>query len=144
VIHTGPGIRDGYQSALALLDQKPRPTAILVINDLLSIGALRAIKERGLRIPEDISIAGFDDIDMSGYLIPSLTTLHVNAEDIGRVAVRLILERIADPEKPAEHVFLPAQLVVRESTGPVPTFQQEPSTLVIPISQDDFTSSERR
>ena len=120
IVHCGAAIQDGYQAALTLLDKQPRPTAILVINDLLAIGALRAIANRGLRVPEDISVAGFDDIDMAGFTIPSLSTVCVNAEDVGREAVRLIFERLAEPERLPQHLYLPARLILRDSTGPAP------------------------
>jgi LacI family transcriptional regulator len=120
VEHCGVTLEDGYRAAQRLLDRSPRPTAILVINDLLSIGVLRAIDERGLRIPEDISVAGFDDIPMTRYLSPPLTTVRVHAEEIGRTAMRLCLERMRDPERPPQAVCVPAELVRRGSTGPVP------------------------
>ena len=117
VEHCGVTLEDGYRAAQRLLDRSPRPTAILVINDLLSIGVLRAINERGLRIPEDISVAGFDDIAMTRYLSPPLTTVRVHAEEVGRTAMRLCFERMRDPERPLQSVCVPAELVRRGSTG---------------------------
>jgi LacI family transcriptional regulator len=120
VINCGITIEDGYQAALRILDSKPMPTAILVINDLLAIGVMRAIADKGLRVPEDISVAGFDDIDMASFLTPALTTVRVFGDDIGITAVNLILERLKEPDRPAQHIHLPAQLVLRASTGPAP------------------------
>jgi LacI family transcriptional regulator len=119
----GVTIADGYRAALDLLSRgacEARPTAILVINDLLAIGVLHAASELGLRVPADVSVAGFDDIEMAPYLNPALTTIRVNAEEVGRAAVRLILERVSDPERPPQHVHVAARLVQRESTGPAP------------------------
>lgn len=116
----GSLIEDGYQATLRLLDRTPRPTAVLVINDLLAIGVLRAITDRGLRVPDDLSVVGFDDIEMSAYLNPSLTTVRVNTEEVGRRGVRLVFDRMDDPERPPQHVRVPAELVVRASTGAPP------------------------
>jgi LacI family transcriptional regulator len=120
VERTGPSIEDGYHAALRLLDCKPRPTAILVINDYLSIGVLHAASERGLRVPADLSVAGFDDIDIAPYLNPSLTTVGVQSEEVGRLALRLLLQRLHEPSQPAQHIHVPAQLIKRGSTGPCP------------------------
>jgi LacI family transcriptional regulator len=120
IVNCGITIEEGYQAALSILDCRPKPTAILVINDLLAIGVIRAIADKGLRIPEDISVAGFDDIDMASFLIPALTTVRVFGDEIGKAAVGLILARLKDPDRPAQHIHLPAQLVVRDSTGSAP------------------------
>lgn len=117
----GVTIEEGYRAAQRLLERSPRPTAILVINDLLAMGALRAAHERGLHIPEDVSVAGFDDIAMSRYLHPPLTTVCVHADKVGRTAMRLCFDRMRDPEHPIQSVCLPAELVCRGSTGPAPT-----------------------
>ena len=120
VEYCGVTIADGYEAALRLLQCRPRPTAILVINDLLAIGVLHAAAEQGLRVPADISVAGFDDIDMAPYLNPALTTIRVNAEEVGCMAVRLILDRVRTPDRPPQHVCVPARLIQRDSTGPAP------------------------
>jgi LacI family transcriptional regulator len=114
----GATLDDGYQAAHRLLQRAPRPTAIVTINDLLAIGALRAIDERGLAAPGDISIAGFDDIDMAAYLNPPLTTVHYDAGAVGREAVKLILRRLQDPGRAAEVISIPTRLLIRSSTGP--------------------------
>lgn len=120
VEHCGVTLEEGYRAAQRLLDRSPRPTAILVINDLLAIGVLRAVNERGLRIPEDVSVAGFDDIAMTRYLNPPLTTVRVYAEEVGRTAMRLCFDRMRHPERPPQAVCVPAELVRRGSTGPAP------------------------
>ncbi len=116
----GTTIEAGYQAALRLLERTPRPTALLVINDLLAMGALRAAAVRGLRVPDDLSVAGFDDIEMAAYTTPPLTTTRVNAEEDGRTAGRLLLMRLQNPSLPAQHVRIPSRLVVRASTGRAP------------------------
>jgi len=116
--HCGVGIEDGYQAALRLLDRIPRPTALLVINDWLAIGALRAVGERGLRVPEDISIASFDDTEIVAYLNPPLTSVRSNGYELGRQAASLALERVQQSDRPIRRVQIEAKLVVRGSTGP--------------------------
>jgi LacI family transcriptional regulator len=120
VIHCGPEIEDGYQAARQLLRLPQRPTAIIAINDLLAIGAARAAADAGLRIPEDLSLVGYDDIFASKYLVPRLTTVSKDAQAMGRAAVRLVLERIHDHNRPQHKVEFTAQVIIRESTGPAP------------------------
>lgn len=127
IVRCGPRLEDGYRTALRLLDRNPRPTALLAINDYLAFGVLRACAERGLRVPEDISVAGFDDIESSSYLVPALTTVRTNAEEIGRSAMRLLLERMQQPDETCRQMYVPAELAVRGSTGPVA--HQQPDTL---------------
>jgi LacI family transcriptional regulator len=120
VIKCGGKIEEGYQAAQQLLLCRPRPTAIIVINDLLAIATLRAIADCGLSVPRDVSIISYDDIDFASYLTPALTTVHGNAEEMGRAAVRLIFERIRDPSRPPQRIAIASQLIVRETTGPPP------------------------
>ena len=115
----GTTLEAGYQATMRLLDRSPRPSAILVINDLLALGALRAAALHGLRVPDDLSIASFDDIEMAAYATPPLTTTRVHAEEIGRTAARLLLTRLQNPSIPPQHVRIPSRLVVRASTGRV-------------------------
>ncbi len=121
----GVTLEDGYHAAQRLLDRPQPPTAILVINDLLAIGVLRAVSERGLRIPEDISVAGFDDIVMARYLNPPLTTVRVQADRVGRTAMRMCFDRMRDPERPTQATCVPSELVLRGSTGPAPVVSAE-------------------
>lgn len=121
--YSGPRIEDGYQAALRLLARTPPPTALLVINDWLAIGALRAIGEKGLRVPKDISIASFDDTEMAAYLNPPLTSVRSNSHEQGRQAASLALERIQKPDRPIRRVQIEAELVIRQSTGKVTSGQ---------------------
>ncbi len=117
-VYCGENLEDAYQAAYTLLDRPDRPTAVLVINDLLAIAVIRAAGDLGLTIPGDISVAGFDDIPLSSYTMPRLTTVSGMAEESGRDAVRLLLKRFADPELPQQVITADVQLIVRESTGP--------------------------
>lgn len=109
----------GYRAAGDLLARADPPTAIFCENDEMAMGAMRRIKEAGLRIPEDISVAGFDDIAFASFCDPPLTTIAQPAEDFGREAVALLLDIIDERDDAAgKHRIMPFELVVRESTGP--------------------------
>jgi LacI family transcriptional regulator len=120
IIMCGETIKDGYQAALRLLKLPVRPTALLVINDLLAIGALRAASDLGLRVPADLSVVGYDDIPLASYLSPRLTTSSKDMVRVGREAVKLLLARIKDPDRPHQRVDIQARFIIRESTGPAP------------------------
>jgi DNA-binding LacI/PurR family transcriptional regulator len=111
----------GYKPTQALLEKTRDFTAIFCFNDIAAIGAIRALKEAGLRVPEDVSVVGFDDILSAAYSTPSLTTVRQPLTEMGKRGAEILLERIANrgKESPAEVVMSP-ELVVRESTGPAP------------------------
>ena len=92
-------------------------TAVIAFNDLMAIGVMRRLAERGVAVPGEVSVVGFDDVFGSDFCSPSLTTLASPAEDTGRAAVRLLLE----PAAARTHsIVLPTHLVIRNSTGPAP------------------------
>jgi DNA-binding LacI/PurR family transcriptional regulator len=103
-----------------------RPTAVLCMSDAMAIGALRAAREQRLAVPGQISIVGFDDIDLAQYTDPPLTTVHQPIRRKGEEAVRLLLS-VIEGREPArsEHRRLETRLVIRGSTGPVPQTRQE-------------------
>lgn len=121
IVECGPTIADGHRAAHALLSRSDRPTAVIAINDLLAIGALRAAGDLGLSVPRDVSLLGFDDIEMADYLVPRLTTVSKNAAEVGRKAFELLLGRIQDPDRPRQVIRQTTQLRIRESTAPAPT-----------------------
>lgn len=107
----------GRQAMEALLSLGERPTAVFIASDMVAIGALRALREHGLQVPEDIAVVGFDDIATARYLTPALTTVHVPAFGLGWSAAELLI-RIIEGDLPNEtQVRLETQLVVRESCG---------------------------
>ncbi len=118
--HCGEELEDAYQAAYDLLNRPDRPTALLVINDMLAIAAMRAATDLGLTIPGDLSVASFDDIPFSSYTLPRLTTVSGKAKESGIDAVRLLLKRFAEPDLPQQVTTTGLELVVRESTGPSP------------------------
>ena len=110
----------GLDAAARLFELADRPTAILAFNDNLAIGALQAAHARGLRVPEDVSIVGFDDTLEAALVTPALTTVRQPLAEMGRMAVSLLTRLIENQRFEALHVELATRLVVRKSTGPPP------------------------
>jgi len=111
----------GYQGAQAVLKMKPLPSALFVANDVMAVGALGAFREAGLRLPRDMAVAGFDDIALARHLTPPLTTVHVDAYQLGERALQRLLRRDAgEPAPGRSHEVLPTWLVVRASCGASP------------------------
>lgn len=109
---------DGYRAALALLDEPELPTAIFASNDRLAIGAAHALRERGLCIPDDMSLVGVDDIESSRYINPPLTTIRQPLEAMARAGIDLLLSLINDQQAHADvKLSLAPTLVVRASTA---------------------------
>jgi LacI family transcriptional regulator len=109
---------DGYAGTSALLDLSDPPTAIFASNDVMAMGAMDAVRNRGLRVPDDISIIGFDDIPQASLVRPALTTVNQPLEKMGRVAAQMLIDMLKNPEKDFNRVELPTELVVRGSTLP--------------------------
>ena len=110
---------DGGQLATrALLAEGYRPTAILCVNDVMAVGALRELRERGLRVPQDISVTGFDNVKLSEFCFPALTTVHIPRDRIGQIVCDFLT---ADSNSPGSgpEVAIDPEFVVRDSTGPV-------------------------
>jgi DNA-binding LacI/PurR family transcriptional regulator len=112
----------GREAARALLHTGQRPTAIVCVNDIMAVGVLRELRERGLRVPTDVSVTGFDNIKLSEFCSPALTTVHIPRERIGHIiGERLIPRPGSTPLSPADHgIVIDPELVVRQSTGPAP------------------------
>ncbi len=106
-------LRGGYEAACSLLDRSPQLTAILAMSDIMAIGALRAICDRGLRVPEDISLIGYDGIEQASYCIPRLTTICQNADLLARRSVDILMQQISGG--PAVHEIIPFRLSRGES-----------------------------
>ena len=112
------GYREGYAFGRKLLDQSRDFTALFAFNDISAIGATRALLDAGLHVPDDVSIVGFDDIQVASFHNPSLTTVRQPLFEMGELASRILLERIAGKHDYPPFVFAEASLVVRESTTP--------------------------
>jgi len=121
-----PKTTSGAAAADALLNSGA--TAAIAFNDLLAIGMLTRFRERNVRVPDDVSVVGFDNIFGADFCNPPLTTLTLPIEQAGRVAVSMLLANLAPvgPKSPRRSVLLSTHLTVRESTGPVPLAKNEP------------------
>lgn len=108
----------GYPVVQQLLAAKEPFTAIVAFNDISAMGAIRALKDFDLHVPEDVSVIGFDDIKAAAYTLPRLTTINQPLEEIGRIATQSLLNRIHDTVPPRDQIMVEPELVVRESTGP--------------------------
>lgn len=109
----------GYDAAHRLIEADSALSALFVHSDVMALGALHALREQGRRVPDDCSVVGCDDLDVTPYLSPPLTTVHVPFEPTGEQAADLLLRRMRG-ETTARQVLLPTHLVVRHSTAPVP------------------------
>lgn len=111
----------GYDAAMTALTRKPRPTALFATTDVLALGAIDAAARLGLRIPEDVSIVGLDDISESRSHHPALTTVAFPKREMAREAIKLLLRAVEDGEPPPDGVvLLRTRLMERESSGPAP------------------------
>jgi LacI family transcriptional regulator len=109
----------GVRAAEQLLDLKRRPTAVFAANDDMAAGVIRVALERGLRVPEDLSVSGFDDTPMSNHIFPALTTVHQPTHEMGRLATLELLASIQKPDS-GRMLHVPYTLQLRRSTGPAP------------------------
>jgi DNA-binding LacI/PurR family transcriptional regulator len=107
----------GYHAMQALLSLDRPPTAVFTASNLMTLGALQAIHERGLRIPKQIAVVGYDDLPWATSLQPPLTAVAQPARDVGVTAARLLLDRLAEPERPTRRIILDTHLVIRASCG---------------------------
>ena len=105
----------GYQAMQELLQHRPDLTAIFVFNDLMALGAISALRAQGIRVPENISIIGYDNILYASAFEPGLTTIAQPITAIGQESITQLLERIQQPEKPPTHITLPVELIERSS-----------------------------
>ncbi len=110
----------GLNAAFQFCNMKVRPTAIFSMNDEMAIGAMQTLKNQGIRIPEDMSVTGFDDIAYSKYSDPSLTTISQPAEEMGKMAMDMLLKVIEGEPLSQRECVLPTEFIIRKSTGPAP------------------------
>lgn len=108
-------VSGGYAAMKELLNLKERPTAVFAAGDKIAIGAINAVKDAGLSVPDDISIIGFDDIDISRYITPKLTTIRQNCDEFGKAAVDLLVEQINQKVHLKINKVIPVELVIRNS-----------------------------
>ncbi len=123
VVPTGHSAEDGYRTTLAYFEARAPeewPTAVTCYNDLVAIGVLKALRQLGIAVPEEVSVVGFDDLRLLDYLSLPLTTVHVPKYDMGRIGAEMLIRQLERRgELPPEKVSLEAELVVRDSTRPL-------------------------
>jgi LacI family transcriptional regulator len=117
VVDGNQDVEGGYQAARKLASLKPGPTAVIAVNDYAALGVIRGLHESGLRVPEDVSVSGFDRTALAGYLVPSLTTVDLHRERIGRTAAEALHETIASGGAVVGEFLIPSELVLGESTA---------------------------
>ncbi|TVR25484.1 MAG: LacI family transcriptional regulator [Anaerolineaceae bacterium] len=105
----------GYQAIQQLLKLDELPTAIFACNDLMALGVLCGLHEAGLSVPDDISLIGYDDIQMASYSVPRLTTIRQPSEELGQLAVERLVERLDNPQAPFQQDVLSVHLITRQS-----------------------------
>ncbi len=108
--------RSGYNAG-QVLAQVPDARAIFVANDQMALGVLRALYERGRRVPQDVSVVGFDDTPESAYFIPPLTTVRQDFQRVGRAAVQLLLDQLATGTRSRDRVLINPELICRQSSS---------------------------
>lgn len=110
----------GRQAAHSILSSGYQPTAMVCVNDVMAVGVLRELRERGLRVPQDVSVTGFDNIRLSEFCYPALTTVHIPRDRIGHIVCDRLLPG-SSPSQPLDReITIDPELVVRETTGPPP------------------------
>ncbi|MFI1488776.1 LacI family DNA-binding transcriptional regulator [Streptomyces sp. NPDC020747] len=117
LVASGDFTEEGGEAAMrSLLEQVPALDAVFVASDVMAAGALAELRRQGRSVPDDVAVVGFDDSIIARHTNPSLTSVRQPVEEIGTTIARILLEEIADPEVPRQHVVLPTELVVRESS----------------------------
>ena len=130
-------IESGFAAGMKIAHSADRPTAVLAINDLAAFGVIRALAESGLRVPHDVSVVGFDRTFMARNFVPSLTSVDIHPDQIGRLAVDCLHRLSSSKEPRGEEHLVDLQLVVGESTGPAPSFPRRASTSAIAAKVDE-------
>ena len=110
---TGSFVQFGERSAGRILARSPRPTAVVAGNDETAYGVWRSLRRQGARVPEDVSLIGFDDREEAVLMDPPLSTVHVYKEEIGQACMKMLLERLHHPQMAVSHRVLPTELVIR-------------------------------
>lgn len=111
------GIENGINAARKLIQNMPMPSAVFVANDAQAIGCLKVFKEEKIRVPEDIAVIGFDDIDFGWMSEPKLSSMHVFKEDMGALAVKKLINIIEKPDTKTDKTLVGVELIIRESCG---------------------------
>jgi DNA-binding LacI/PurR family transcriptional regulator len=114
------GPEGGRKAARQLLASGFRPTAIICVNDFMAIGVLRELRDQGLHVPRDVSVTGFDNIKLSEFCFPALTTVHIPRERIGHSVFQSLVPNSERPAEPNREILIDPEFLVRDSTGVAP------------------------
>lgn len=123
ITNTAVSSEGGYLGAKRILERTHDITAFFCMNDITAIGAIKAISEKGYRIPEDISLISMDDIELAQFVSPMLTTMHIPIEEMGKMTAKILIDRINGGHTLPMKISLPYYLVQRESCGPAKIFR---------------------
>lgn len=129
VLEGNNGVDGGYGAVQAMLHASLLPTALICSNDLTALGALTALREAGLQIPEDISVIGADDIPFARLASPQLTTLRLSREELGRLAFESLERMLRSKQRRGVEYVLETQFIARQSTGPAKDNDRQPQSL---------------
>jgi DNA-binding LacI/PurR family transcriptional regulator len=110
----------GRQAARQLLSSGYAPTAIICVNDITAVGVLRELRERGIRVPQDVSVTGFDNVKLSEFCYPALTTVHIPREQIGHIICESLMSKSGKSAVAEAEIVIDPEFVLRDSTGPAP------------------------
>src|SRR5205814_2701445 len=113
-------LEGGRVAARALLTSGLDPTALICVNDIMAVGAMRELRERGIRVPQDVSVTGFDNVKLSEFCYPALTTVHIPRERIGHIICDCLLPKTGEAAVAEQEIVIDPEFVLRESTGPAP------------------------
>ena len=108
-------VQNGYLETKLALAREERPTAIFALSNLILLGVVKAVHESGLRIPDDISVVSFDDNMLFNYLDPAITCIGQPTDEIGTLAVKLLIRAVREPGAAPSHLHLPPSLIIRRS-----------------------------
>jgi LacI family transcriptional regulator len=112
------GLEGGRLATRELLNSGFEPTAIVCVNDFMAVGVLRELREQDLRVPQDVSVTGFDNIRLSEFSVPALTTVHIPRQEIGHIAFECLVPNSGSERASGRDIYIDPEFVVRESTGP--------------------------
>ncbi|MDD5369473.1 MAG: substrate-binding domain-containing protein, partial [Anaerolineaceae bacterium] len=107
----------GYQLVSSLLSQGNDFSAVFAQNDRMAVGAVKALQDSGVDVPQEVSVIGFDDMPLASYFTPPLTTMQQNMTELGAQAARLLIRTVEQPKLPPLHIRIPAELILRSSTA---------------------------
>src|ERR1700730_2993549 len=136
--------RLGYPFAKQLLERRKPFTALLAYNDISAIGAIWAFQEAGLRVPEDVSVVGFEDIPSAAFNSPSLTTVRQPLQRMGQIAAQKVIDQIEGNEEYVSEIAIEPEFVVRASTGPAPVSSAMPAVAneTLPANEREVASTD--